>query len=150
MTRIHREGGLVVVDFRGCGAREPFDLYQAFGLMCAREGLHCALLTTGIEDADAHYTLRDVVATVARVAGVPLRFSLALVATDQPIVRVFSTVQRDLGLLGCDARVFSVEREAERWLRAGEQPAQRDRTIELRSRHGAMAGTASQGGPSPA
>ena len=132
MTRIHREGGLVVVDFRGCGAREPFDLYQAFGLMCAREGLHCALLTTGIEDADAHYTLRDVV------------------ATDQPIVRVFSTVQRDLGLLGCDARVFSVEREAERWLRAGEQPAQRDRTIELRSRHGAMAGTASQGGPSPA
>ncbi len=147
MRRITWEGGLVVVDFRGCDTREPFELYHAFGLMCAREKVRCALLTTGIEDADAHYTLCDVVATVARVAGVPLRFSLALVATDELIARVFRTVQRDLGLLGCDVRVFSVERDAERWLRAGEQPAQCDPA--MNAPPGARGGWAGRGALSP-
>ena len=147
MRRITWEGGLVAIDFRGCGARELSELYHAFGLLCAREEVRCALLTTGIEDADCHYALRDVLATVASIAGIPLRFRLALVATWEPVARVYRSVQRNLDSLGCDARVFSVACEAEDWLRAGEQLALR--TLATRLRPGAVTGTASQGGPSP-
>lgn len=76
-----------------------------------------ALFRTGDEDADAHYTLRDILATVARIAGVPLRFKLALVASPGPVEDVYAAMQGELRALGCDSRVFRVAPEAGRWLR---------------------------------
>jgi hypothetical protein len=101
-----------------------FEVYQDFGLLCARKEVRRALLKTGDEDADTHYTLRDILATVARIAGIPLPFRLALVTTSDSITQVCRTVQQELRVLGCDARVFRVERKAERWLRASEEPVQ--------------------------
>lgn len=94
-------------------------MYQAFALLCARSKVSGALLDAGEEDlADAHYALRDTLVTVARIAEVPLRFRLALVARTGAIAAVYRKVQRELRALGCDARVFRIERRADRWLNA--------------------------------
>lgn len=113
---IHEQGGLVVVDFRGCNSHEVSTVYQAFALLCAREKVRDALLKTGDEDADAHYALRDTLVTVARIAKIPLRFRLALVASSAPIEHAYRDMQRELRLLGCDARVFRAASEARQWL----------------------------------
>ena len=88
--------------------------------------MRAALLKAGDEDADAHYALRDTLVTVARIAGIPLRFRLALVATSALVEEVYRTLQGELRSLGCDARVFRMERQAVRWLcgAAGKRPAQ--------------------------
>lgn len=114
--RIDRQSGVVVVDLRGCGSRELSEIYQAFALLCARQAVRGALLKTGDEDADAHYALRDTLVTVARIAGIPLRFRLALVASFSPTEEVFRTLQAELRSLGCDAQVFRLEPQAVRWL----------------------------------
>lgn len=122
--RIDRQSGYVVIDFRGCDSREVSEIYQAFALLCAREKVRRALLKAGDADAaEAHYALRDTLVTLARIAGIPLRFRLALVASSRPIEQVYSTVQDELCSLGCDARVFRLERHADQWLRgAGKVP----------------------------
>lgn len=75
-----------------------------------------ALLKTGDEAAEAHYALRDTLVTVARIAEIPLTFGLALVASSDSIEAVCSAMQGELRSFGCDARVFRMERQADRWL----------------------------------
>ena len=120
VNRIDQQRGFVAVDFRGCGSRELSETYQAFALLCAREEVRWALVKTGDEDAESHYALRDVLVTLARIAGTPLRFRLALVADSDAMVRVGRTLQKNLAPLGCDARVFRDERSANDWLRSRE------------------------------
>lgn len=108
-----------MIDFLGCGARELSGIYQAFALLCARQQVRGALLKTGDEAAEAHYALRDTLVTVARIAEIPLNFGLALVASSDPIEAVCRAVQGELRSLGCDARVFRMERQADRWLCGG-------------------------------
>ena len=115
--RIDEQSGYVAIDFRGCSSQELSEVYQAFALLCAREKVRWALLKTGDEDADAHYALRDILMTVARIAGIPVRFRLALVAGSDAIVQVGQTMQKELGPLGCDARIFRAEGRASDWLR---------------------------------
>ena len=116
---IDEQGGLVVVDFHGCNSHEVSTVYQAFALLCARGTVRDALLKADSEDADAHYALRDTLVTVARIAGIPLRFRLALVASSAPIEIAYGAMQRELRQLGCDARVFRAASEARQWLCGG-------------------------------
>ena len=100
------------------------DLYQAFALLCARKTVGCVLLRTGDEDANVHYALRDVLATIALIAGIPLHLSLALVTGSPSIAQVCGTMQAELRSLGCDAQVFRAEPQASQWLRvAGSRAA---------------------------
>ena len=91
--------------------------------MCVREEVPAALLRTGDEEADSHYTLRDILATLARVAEIPVRFKVAIVATSGAIAHVYWSIWHELTTLGCDARLFRAEPEAERWLLAGGDPS---------------------------
>ena len=106
----------MVVDFHGCNSHEVSTVYQAFALLCARGTVRDALLKADSEDADAHYALRDTLVTVARIAGIPLRFRLALVASSAPIEIAYGAMQRELRVLGCDTRVFRTASEARQWL----------------------------------
>lgn len=123
--RIQERGGFVVIDSRGCEPRRLCSGYQAFGLLCAGKKVRAALVRTGDEDADGHYALRDILTTLARVAGVPLRFRLAFVARSQAIVEVCRAMQEELTPLGCELEVFQVERQAFEWLRGGEPQVSR-------------------------
>jgi hypothetical protein len=125
LGRIQEQGGFVVIDSRGCEPRRLCYGYQAFGLLCAERKVRAALVRTGNEDADGHYTLRDILLTLARVAGVPLRFRLAFVARSEAIVEVCRSLQKDLAPLGCEIGVFPAERQAFEWLRGGELQAPR-------------------------
>ena len=110
-----------MIDFRGCDSRGVSEIYQAFAVLCAREEVHRALLKSGNEDPDAHFALRDTLVTLARIAGIPLRFRLALVASSSRIEDVYRTVQGELRSLG-----FRTERRAGRWLFGdAESPAPR-------------------------
>ena len=114
-------GGFVAVDFRGCSPQELSERYQDFGLLCARGKVRSAMLRTGHEDADAHYTLRDILVTVACIVRIPLGFRLALVASSDSIERVYRAILEDLHGLGCDAQVFRIEERATGWLLARER-----------------------------
>ena len=118
--------GRVVIDLSRCGSRELSETYQAFGMLCARRKVRAALLKASGEpvDAHAHYALRDVLVTVGRVAGVPLRFKLALVAGSEALERTYRALQPELRSLGCEYRVFRTERDAVRWLGSGKRTAQ--------------------------
>ena len=115
--------GFVVLLFATRGSRELSEMYQDFGLLCAQGKVRWALFRTGEEDGDAHYALRDVLRTVALIVGVPLQLKLALVATSQSVAQACRAMQEELRVLGCDARVFRIERQAEQWLRAAQQTA---------------------------
>lgn len=121
---IDMERGRVVIDLSRCGSRELSETYQAFGMLCARGKVRAALLKASGESIDAHYALRDVLVTVGRVAGVPLRFRLALVAESEALERMYRALQPELRSLGCESRVFRTEREGVRWLGAGKRTAQ--------------------------
>jgi hypothetical protein len=113
---IEADDGLVVVDFRGCNSHDVSAVYQAFALLCARQKVRAALLEAGDEDADGHYALRDTLVTLARIAGIPLGFRLALVASSGMIEKVYRIMQDELRALGCDVRIFRIAREAQQWL----------------------------------
>jgi hypothetical protein len=114
-----------VIDARGCEPRRLCDGYQTFGLLCAEGKVRAALVRTGNEDCDGHYTLRDILLTLARVAAVPLRFRLAFVARAGAIVEVCRTLEMELAPLGCELAVFPAERQALEWLRDAAPPAPR-------------------------
>jgi hypothetical protein len=120
---ISAQGGFVIIDVSGYSSHQLSDSYQDFGLLCARRKVRRALLRTGDEDAYVHYALRDVLRTLVRIAGIPLRFKLAVVASSDSTAQVCANMQQDLRALGCDVRVFRVERQAEQWLGAAERPA---------------------------
>ncbi len=119
---ISSQGGLVIIDVSGYSSHQLSESYQDFGLLCARRKVRRALLRTGDEDAYAHYALRDVLRTVVRIAGIPLRFKLAVVASSDSVMQVCGNMQQELRALGCDARVFRAEHQAEYWLGAAERP----------------------------
>ena len=125
LGRIQEQGGFVVIDSRDCEPRRLCYGYQAFGLLCAEGKVRAALVRTGNEDADGHYTLRDILVTLAQVARVPLRFRLAFVARSAAVVEVCRTLQKELAPLGCELEVFQAECPALQWLRAGELRAPR-------------------------
>jgi hypothetical protein len=121
---IDEQSGFVVIDFCRCSSCQVSDIYQDFGLLCARGQVRRALLKIGDEDAYAHFALRDVLSTVAHVVGIPLDFRLALLAGSDPMASVCGVLREELRSLGCDTRVFRIERQAMKWLRA-RQPAAR-------------------------
>jgi hypothetical protein len=121
---IDEQSGFVVIDFCRCSSCQLSDIYQEFGVLCARGKVRRALLKTSDEDAYAHFALRDVLATVANVVGIPLDFRLALLAGSDPMASVCGVLREELRALGCDARVFRAERQAMKWLRV-RQPAAR-------------------------
>ena len=106
----------MLVDFRGCNSHDVSAVYQAFALLCAQRKVRAALLRAGDEDADGHYALRDTLATVARIAGIPLGFRLALVAGSGMTEKVYGVMRDELGALGCDVRVFRFAWQARQWL----------------------------------
>ena len=116
--RFAEDNGVVVLDLRRCGVAELLELYQDFGLLCARETVRCALLKTADENAEAHYALLDILRTIALIAQIPLRLRLAIIASSGPIAEVGQAMRAELRVLGCEAQVFCTEGEAERWLRA--------------------------------
>jgi hypothetical protein len=121
---ISAQGGFVIIDVSGCDSHQLSATYQNFGLLCARRKVRLALLRTGREDAYAHYALRDVLRTVVRIAGIRVRFRLAVVASTDAIAQVCENMLEDLRALGCEARLFGSECQAEQWLLAGKRPAQ--------------------------
>jgi hypothetical protein len=106
--------------------------YQAFGLLCAEGKVRAALVRTGNEDAEGHYALRDIVMTLARVAGVAPRFRVAFVTRSDGIAEVCRSMQKQLTPLGCELAVFQVERQAQQWLRGGKllEPKPRSRAAD--------------------
>src|SRR4051812_2618214 len=95
-SHITEEDAFLVIDLRGCDSNELSEVYLAFGLLCARERVHGALLRIDDDDPGVHYTLRDVLMTVERVVGIPLHFRLALLPTGRPAARVCRVIQRML------------------------------------------------------
>ena len=130
-TKIQAAGGRCVSDGRGFvvllfatrGSRELSEMYQDFGVLCAQGKVRRALFKTGEEDGDAHYALRDVLRTVALTVGVPLQLKLALVARSDSVAQVYRAMREELRALGCDARVFRIEGEADQWLHAAQHTA---------------------------
>ena len=118
------QSSVVVIDFRRCNSRQLSEIYQDFGSQCARREVRRALFTTGDEEAVAHYALRDILRTLALIAEIPLHLRLALVTSSDSVAQVCRTMQEELRALGCDARSFRIERQADDWLRAGNGPAQ--------------------------
>lgn len=107
---------VVVIDVRRCGALGLFEAYQDFAVQCANRSVRRALLKTGDHDANSHYTLVDVLRMVALIAAIPLGLKLAIVAGAEPVARVVEHMREELRGLGCDARVFRTEAEANLWL----------------------------------
>lgn len=123
LGQIKEQGGLVVIDSCDCEPRRLCYAYQAFGLLCAAGKVRAALVRTGNEDADGHYALRDIVMTLARVVGVPVRFRVAFVARSGETAGVCRSMQKELAPLGCELAVFPAERQACEWLGSSELQA---------------------------
>lgn len=112
--------GYLLVDFSLCQRDEVFGAYQDLGVLCAEKPPSRVLLRAADEDADAHYALRDVLDTVARIEGSrALCMKVALVTFRDDVARVGVAMQPELRRLGCKLRVFRGDRRAARWLRAG-------------------------------
>lgn len=120
LGHIKERNGFVVIDSRDCDARRLSYGYQAFGLLCAYGKVSAAVVRTGNEDAEGHYALRDILVTLARIAGIALRFRLAFVARSDAVAEVCRTMQNELTPLGCELEVFQAERQAHEWVRGGE------------------------------
>lgn len=110
---------MVVVDFRRSNGHEPFAAYEDFGVRCCDRLPDRVLLWAGEGEADIHYTLVDVLLTVARIVRTPLGMKLAVVTPFGSVAQVARAMQRELLGVGCDLRVFGSESEAMRWLEAG-------------------------------
>ena len=128
-----RREGWLVFDFGRCNGTELFAAYQELGLLCSSKGRPgSVMLKTGTEDADVHYTLRDVLLTVACIVDSrPLDLRLALVASSVPIARVGCAMRQELSILGCDLRVFGSESKAASWLRGRISPRRAPATLEV-------------------
>jgi len=57
-------------------------------------------------------------APVQPLAGVPADFRLALVAKSATLIAVYDATVVEAGRLGLDARRFTTEEDAERWLKS--------------------------------
>lgn len=90
-------------------------------MLCARQGVHWVLLRAGDEEADFHYSLRDVVRTVVLVAEVRLQLRVGVVSSSRAIALVWQDMAEELRALGCIAQVFAAERKAYEWLGIGDR-----------------------------
>jgi hypothetical protein len=138
-ARIDEHGGFVVVDFRCCKPSQWSEIYQDFGLLCARQGVHWALLRTGDEEPDVHYSLRDVLRTVVLVAEIRLQLRVGVISSSHLVARVCQGMAEELRVLGCIARVFPAELKAYEWLGIG------NRRIPISRPAGAAASAAGAG-----
>jgi hypothetical protein len=120
-ARIDEHDGLVVLDFRCCRPGQWCELYQELGLFCARQGVHWVVLRAGDEEADFHYSLRDVLRTVVLVAEVRLQLRVSVISSSPAIALVWQDMAEELRALGCIARVFAAEAKAYEWLGIGDR-----------------------------
>jgi hypothetical protein len=120
-ARIEEHDGLAVLDFRCCRPGQRSEIYQDFGLLCARQGVHWVLLRAGDEEADFHYSVRDVLRTVVLVAEVRLQLRVGVISSSRAIALVWQDMAEELRVLGCIARVFPAEPKAYEWLGIGDR-----------------------------
>lgn len=106
----------LLLDFRRADAREICEGYQQLAqLIYGEEALDGVLVKAGHEDPDLHYTLRDIVRTLARAKARPLGLRVAFIGGESvaPVCRVMTPALRELG---CELRCFDAEGEAASWL----------------------------------
>jgi hypothetical protein len=108
--------GYVRVDFGNCNSLELAEVYSAFTAFCLENQVTRALLKAGDDYPNGHYRLRDALIAIARVAGMPADFKLALIPSTRPIELVYREAQGHLRAAGCNAWVFGNETEAVDWL----------------------------------
>lgn len=104
------------VDFGSCNSTELAAVYQAFAAFCLDNKVTRALLKAGDDHPNGHYALRDALTTMARFAGIPADFKLALIPSTRPIEAVYREAQGHLRAAGLNAWVFAAENEAVDWL----------------------------------
>lgn len=125
---MHRDSaelrGVVVINFDGLDAREAFLLYQRLAvLLYTQPGLQGVLLKCGSEEPELHYALRDIVQTLAGVAGTPLQVRVAVLDGRHTVRRICEETRSVLAPLGCDLKVFDGEGAAASWLLGKARPA---------------------------
>ena len=109
--------GCLTIDFADCSRDDVFAAYQDLGVLCFAAPPRRLLLKAGREDADSHYALRDVLHTVAHLAGpAMLDMSVAVVTRSAAVTHVAHAMRADLAPLGCRLHVFSSLERAKRWL----------------------------------
>ncbi len=104
---------VTVVDCRG---HEAFAAYEDFGVRCFERVPDRVLLWAGQAEPDVHFTLADVLLTVARLVRKPLGMRLAVVSPFYSVAQVAAAMRRRLLALGRELAVFERESEAMRWL----------------------------------
>ena len=103
--------------FVGAGlAHEVQECYRSFVNECLQRQCQRALIV-GESGADAfvHLAARDAIHSMV-VAGVPAGFRLAFVAADPGMIAVYDAAVVEARRNGMEARRFSDEASAERWL----------------------------------
>lgn len=116
----HREAGCLVIDFRRSAPADIFTAYEELGVLCVDAAPACVLVTTGKEEPDIHYALRDALLTVAGVsADALLGMKVALVAGSEATHEVGEAMGPELVHVGCTLRTFGGENAALLWLQAG-------------------------------
>lgn len=114
--------GVMVLDLACRSALEIFEAYQCLALLIhAEQAPHMVLIKTGEEDPELHYTLRDLLCTLARIAGTPVRARVAVVGEGADLGAVCRAMNGSLQGLGCPVERFGDVAEAGRWLL--EEPA---------------------------
>jgi hypothetical protein len=101
----------------GPGLAEPVqECYRRLAYECVQRR-YARVLVIGKSTYDAFYHLagRDALRSMA-IAGLPADFRIAFVATTPSLIAVYDAAVREAERLGLDARRFTDENEAERWL----------------------------------
>jgi hypothetical protein len=106
----------VRVDFGSCNSTELSALYRAFAAFCLDHQVTRALLKAGDNDPNGHYGLRDALVSMAKGAGIPPEFKLALIPSSRAIDAIYREAQHHLRAAGLNAWVFATEVEAVDWL----------------------------------
>jgi hypothetical protein len=90
--------------------------YQAIAEECIRHQCRRVLVVgRSTDDAFVHLAGRDALRSV-KVAGVPPAFRLALVAETADLIAVYDAAVVEAGRCGLEARRFTSEDDAVRWL----------------------------------
>jgi hypothetical protein len=115
---------VVRIDFRRCDPAAFFAAYQRLAVLLHGNERRCrVLLCAGTEDAEMHYTLRDMVMTLARIGAMPAHVQVALVARSPQVKQVVHRMGPPLRTLGCELELFKDEAGAVAWLQ-DEEPTQ--------------------------
>ena len=104
------------VDFGSSSCLEIAETYRGFARLCIGRLVSRAMLTAGDNDPEGHRRLSEALFEMARAAGLPPDFKLALVPSTPSIRAVYDEAQRTLRAIGLNAWVFDAEAEAVEWL----------------------------------